>query len=464
MKKALFMTVGTGTKTNNNNNHGRESQIQGIIFTISKMNPEFVLFFVSKESEQTIDLVKEKYYKKYNNEFDKKYNSDIVSLSDVYDFDSCYFEIEKEFPKYNDFDINVSFIGGTKIMTSCICIWAGIFNKKIVIAKGEPDENRKIRNTELEIKEPYEIQDKINFDKFKDAFDNHRFDFAKEKLKDINTLVNKEFFMELLDFYDTWDKFNDRIEISNNSESNKKTLSLNTHLRNIISKLKENDNYDEILKNYPNFFNQIEKNQQFLDNKISKNNRKIATKIKFYLPDLLNNIERRIKERKFDDAVARLYRAVELISQIKLNNLDLIDLNRLKDNKVFHINKESFKKKLYEYYDDGVVDCIFDFHVKKDFKSKPQDKTFRLAMNSNFFLLDDLKVNFAKKFINDEKFKAEVQKRNNSILAHGLNPIDEKTANNLFESVLEYSFHLYPKIKDDMILAKFPDFGGNNEN
>ena len=74
-------------------------------------------------------------------------------------------------------------------------------------------------------------------------------------------------------------------------------------------------------------------NLNFLENKISNGNLKIEN-LHYYLSDLLNNAQRRIKEQKYDDAVARLYRITELIAQINLFELDLINDYNL-NNKVF---------------------------------------------------------------------------------------------------------------------------------
>lgn len=51
-----------------------------------------------------------------------------------------------------------------------------------------------------------------------------------------------------------------------------------------------------------------------------------------------------------------------------------------------------------------------------------------------------------------------VNHRNKSILAHGLNPIREDQANQLYDKILKYAELFYPDIKKQMDLAKFPKF------
>ena len=74
------------------------------------------------------------------------------------------------------------------------------------------------------------------------------------------------------------------------------------------------------------FLAQINENLEFLKLKISKRGIKTGD-VKYYLPDLLNNAYRRIEEGKYDDAVARLYRSIELTAQLGLVNEGVVDVN-----------------------------------------------------------------------------------------------------------------------------------------
>jgi CRISPR-associated protein (TIGR02710 family) len=282
------------------------------------------------------------------------------------------------------------------------------------------------------------------------------FKYARDKLIEKSLHLEVAFYLKLANFYDIWDKFNDKIVVE--EENNVKTL-LNDYLKDLLSEIKENNKiYEKIQKDNPFLLMQIEYNKEFLDKKISKKNKNIGINIQFYLPDLLNNAKRRIDERKFDDAVARLYRAIELISQIKLNKLGLINNERLKINKVFHIDKAKFEDKLYKTLSISEAKSIFNTFSEKDYNSidKP---TFKLPLKSNYELLSEFDNTFAKNYLNNNALKSEVAKRNNSILAHGLEPIDYKTAINLFDLVLDYSKLLCPDIEEKyMKLAKFPKF------
>lgn len=62
----------------------------------------------------------------------------------------------------------------------------------------------------------------------------------------------------------------------------------------------------------------INRNKSIICQIVSAKNGKTTYKYRFYLPDLLANSQRRAYEGRYDDAVARLYRTLELIPQIIL--------------------------------------------------------------------------------------------------------------------------------------------------
>ena len=57
-----------------------------------------------------------------------------------------------------------------------------------------------------------------------------------------------------------------------------------------------------------------------------------------------------------------------------------------------------------------------------------------------------------------ERLKNAVNKRNDSILAHGLNPMNKKDAEDLYNRVLYYSKFFWVDIEKYMKMAEFPKF------
>lgn len=275
---------------------------------------------------------------------------------------------------------------------------------------------------------------------------------ALSKLEDSSLKKQVEFFINIVDFYDTWDKFNNNIEIW--IRKNKKNFRLNYHLENnIIKKIDEDLDLSKFFKDENlEFYNQLNCNLDFLDKKISHKNKNIKENINYYLPDLLNNAKRRIEEGKFDDAVARLYRAIELIAQIGLSNCGLIDGEILKNEKKFHLSKKS----IYDKSNWELLFLIDSLNLKG--WNNIDHHTVKTTSKNSYEILKVLGLDFAKDYLNDGDLYNKISKRNNSILAHGLEPINKEIAENIYSLVLKYAKNSWSEIEEYMKLAKFPKF------
>lgn len=113
----------------------------------------------------------------------------------------------------------------------------------------------------------------------------------------------------------------------------------------------------------------------------------------------MNNAYRRIEEGKFDDAVARLYRSIELIAQIDLNRRGLIDSKNLKDLS-FVINKGAFN---HEIKDKPGIPSKLKLYDNNEYNN--DSKTFKLTSSKSYELLRCLGSEPASMYIADTKFK-----------------------------------------------------------
>jgi hypothetical protein len=125
---------------------------------------------------------------------------------------------------------------------------------------------------------------------------------------------------------------------------------------------------------------------------------------------------RRIAKGLFDDAVARLYRAVEALAQAQLSSHDF-----------FNTAAVSFEK---------LPDTL-----KREWRDRPKDKDgcLKLALQDDYKLLSALGDKLGKKFT-EQKLdtpKSPLSLRNQSILAHGYQPISQKAAEGLLTATLE---------------------------
>ncbi|MEJ5300476.1 MAG: TIGR02710 family CRISPR-associated CARF protein [Thermodesulforhabdaceae bacterium] len=130
--------------------------------------------------------------------------------------------------------------------------------------------------------------------------------------------------------------------------------------------------------------------------------------------DLLLNAERRAVQMRFDDAVARLYRAVELLAQIRLKKQYQIDTSNVDLSKV----PESVRTKLIPD-DDGKVRIgqSWAYAILTAMDNEPMGEVYRKW---------------------EKRLKNALTKRNFSILAHGNVPIDKATYDEVSSTVCSF--------------------------
>ncbi|MEW5945875.1 MAG: TIGR02710 family CRISPR-associated CARF protein [bacterium] len=123
--------------------------------------------------------------------------------------------------------------------------------------------------------------------------------------------------------------------------------------------------------------------------------------------DLIENAGRRLKRGRYDDAVARLYRATEYVSQLALKKYDF-----------------DTKKPGWDKFDRAVVD---EFE-----KINNGVLPGKISLESGFKLLNAAGDPVGQKFMSGGKdgrgflFKGNTTSRNDSLLAHGFQPCTEK--------------------------------------
>lgn len=444
-KTALILTIGQATEPS--------------IKRINTLKPNLVYFIHSiKSKENALFIIEETNIENYK----FKLLDDHESVPDAFIKSlECINELENDYTVVGDFTV------GTKPMVAGL-VMACIDKKCEYLYLGESDENSRhdgmgpVKSGQEKTKNqenPYENYAINEFRSGREFFDKYQFIAAREnftnaelKLKFSDLKQRSKIFIKIVRFYDAWDKFNDHLD----------DIRLNEYLNNIIlNKIESNENLRNYFKNeIPDFYVQMKKNKLFLDKKITS---KTSNSIDYYLPDLLNNAQRRISEGKYDDAVARLYRAMELISQIRLNQYNVLDKTQIDENKKFFVDKTKLKKKLSKAstaeVDDLRINGWKNNNVKLlDLDSGKNYRILKILSNETKFDLTDS----TKKLTNNYfKINPEVQKRNTSILAHGLRPLKEAEAKKLFKLVLNHSKKLCPNIEREMELSKFPHFEGD---
>lgn len=405
MKSALVITVGTGQGIEN-----------AIIESINTHHPDDIVFLIS-DNEQSIEKI-DKVKHKFEGE---NLNYHEYEITDPNDFGIVY-DVSKraiQFLKangYKDSSINADFTAGTKPMSAGL-VYAAIAERinRISYVTGQRDpENhgRVIRGTEkvlnLSTARPLFERDLIIAVQM---FNHLRFQSAIAMVEPIlqatqePEIMNRALRIKVLsEIYDLWDKFDHNKACKNlenmidSSEMSKVKKLLSSKMRNL------NDNLTHL--------------KACQDSDFSHH----------LLFDLIESATRRIEiENKYDDGVARLYRALEYLAQLRLREKEIdsadVDIDKLPD-------------KLRQKYRD-----------KKGDKAKLQ-----LGMVEDYDLLNRLGEKVGQTFLDDYKqdrngnggvLYKRLNQRNNSILAHGFQPVGEDGAWELLQLVSDYTKSVY---------------------
>jgi CRISPR-associated protein (TIGR02710 family) len=195
--------------------------------------------------------------------------------------------------------------------------------------------------------------------------------------------------------YDLWDKFN----IKDSKEELKRTIY-------ILSKVRKFSFVNSLIKELNLGLKTLEKIQE--GNKIEE------------IIDIFENGNRRMEEEKFDDAVARYYRCLDMIAQYALEKYKIItqkaDLSKLPQKIIQKYQKERGGT-LPNEYKDGIGG---------------------IALRDAFLLLYCLDDSLGQEYKKIEaKFLGLLTLRNQSILAHGTKAISKERAEKFREEIVK---------------------------
>lgn len=263
-KRALLMTVGTGTGDK------RCSLAHGLMCSIDSKDPDFICFFVSKDSKPTVDALKKVFNNKFDEDFDECYDYEFVENEAVDKFTEYFNEFKSKISELeDDYRILIDYTSGTKTMTMAAAFASMIFRKELFFVSGKREKGIVVKGTEECVPQNlYQVYDELMINKIKDLFNNNRFEAGK---------VLEVF--DIKEFQKAWPDLT-------------KQFQLNIKALNIMNTFNQNSSNGPVEHNLKKYY---------------------------MLASILNNARRREDENKFVDAVARLYRSLELIAQIRLS-------------------------------------------------------------------------------------------------------------------------------------------------
>ena len=413
----LFMTVGTGTNLNINEENSK-NHAQKLYYTINKIRPDKVIFFASDKSKGTVEYIEE-LFQKDNDEFILDEDYHIVIINAIDDLNTCFEAYESkiwelDYEDDGDYDIIMDYTSGTKTMSAAMASCGMFYSKDLISVGGDRSTGEVSRGTEIiNYQNIYKIYDKFALMRTRNNFNANRFRACIDILNYIVDLnIHKESLMHLCKAYYAWDNmdFEDAYD----------------HLRKV------NLNQVEFME----VKNDIKFNLKALGNII--NSKSVNLKNCYILASLINNSIRRSEEFKYDDAIARLYRSFELIAQIELTKYNIkssdIDVSVLKQNNV----SDEFIMDLEKTREDGKI---------------------RIGLEKDFMLLNELGNDLGKYYVdNESKIKNLTRKRNNSILAHGLDSLTQNDFDEFLDIVLNLSYSLDKDMKKFIKQTKFAKF------
>ncbi|HPD61720.1 MAG TPA: TIGR02710 family CRISPR-associated CARF protein, partial [Thermodesulfobacteriota bacterium] len=135
--------------------------------------------------------------------------------------------------------------------------------------------------------------------------------------------------------------------------------------------------------------------------------------------DMVSNAARRASQNKYDDAVARLYRALEMVGQIAFQEKTGCSTSRVRPDVIPEALRQEYTQKYY---------------------SANKNEKLQLPLYATFRVLKELNHPIGEKFfIHEPELKKILLARNNSILAHGIQAVNRDTYED-FTGIIEELF------------------------
>lgn len=411
MSKAMIITVGTGREG---------SDIAGAIsLAIRREHPDYILFFTSPVSdEKTFPLIDKDVLK--DRETEKDVFAETDDVEEIYRHYIC--KIREVIAKgYQNHQIVVDYTSGTKSMS------AALFTAGIALEVGSVNYTAGKRDSGGRVipgmERPTAIKPLAIFaeNRIKEAqafFNCYQFQAAAILLSRLQGSIQEpsivkqfDFMCKIIEAYRLWDTF-----------SLKKAADL-------FGKIKS----EGLMTEHPA--------RGLFEKNLIHIHRSLANKYSTHrLVDLFYNIQRRMEEGKYDDAQARIYRLFEYMAQVKLYNWDNW---RIETKKVsLAALPENIREKYRERADaNGEIENI--------------------SMVNAFALLEDLSEALGQDFMqryrqDTSSIRSLLNKRNNSILAHGFTAIEKDDCEQLLEIAQEFLDKYFPEWIAERDRAIFP--------
>lgn len=391
-----------------------------VMFAMNYYRPDYVIFFSSKESSKiTVDVIQRIDYKPAG--YEK------IETEDADNLLKCYEILKRKLPEYIDKfnvskeDILIDYTGGTKTMSAALVLASIDLGYNFSYISGKERNKDGLGVVKSGTEEPLIVYNPYDFyavelnKRFETLFNTCRFSTALDVLEDIlNKIGERELkyiykiLKEITRGYLEWDNFNHKLA--------KDFLSRGHRDLEIFCAGSQHPEYKR-------FCLEARKNLEFLEMLNTSHG-------EFLVYDLIANADRRAQiEGRYDDAMARLYRALEKIAQNELLKLG-INASKVPVERIPEDLREEYKRK---YYDEEI-------------------KTLKLPLYASYRLLNHLENEIGRRFMEnyEKSIKGILDTRNNSILAHGELSVTREKYEGMRDILLDF-------IGGEKRLPKFPE-------
>lgn len=401
-----------------------------IVAALKHWQPQRVHFVVTPETAQKIDsdIVPKAQTEQIN--FDSG-RYELLELRNGQDFAGCLDQMNRLSSIVNgwlsrgeQYQIVVDFTGGTKCMSAALALQARRWRCVFSYVGGSERTKNGIgivvsgKEQVLHEQNPWDALGFQTTEEYLICFDQQAFSIAAQLAdraqKNVSDASRKREFQALkllAEAYAAWDRFDHAHALKTFETLNKFKNDLKAVLR---------DDKAEKLQRY------LVLHRTHLQS--LKRNSPNSNQIQ----DLLANAQRRHEEGRNDDAVARLYRVIEAWAQLVCHEKYQIS---------------STKKVPYDQLPPK---------LKDEWKGRVTDGSVMLGLQDTYRLLAELGDENGQRFKElelDDPERSPLSSRNQSILAHGFEPVSEKVYKQMWQAALQLT-----RIKEDE-LPRFPKLG-----
>jgi CRISPR-associated protein (TIGR02710 family) len=391
-----------------------------IVAALKHWKPARIRFVVTPETRPSIEGQIRPLAQAEGLDFDPG-RYDVLELSDGQDFAGCLRELRELTPVIQEwlnrgdqyqgepYQVVVDFTGGTKCMSAALALharrWRCVFS--YIGGKARTKEGVGIvvsgKEQVLHAYNPWEALGFQAVERFAALFDQQAFaaaailaDSAIRNMTDPSRKRELNALKLLAEAYDAWDRFDHKEAVAKLGDVAK----YENDLHAVLGPTKSGQVCDGIAKNCRYL-------QQLVET---------SSPNKLHVMDLLANARRRKEEGRLDDAVARLYRAIEAVAQ-----LALAERHQITDTK--RVPLASVPEPL-----------------RSQWASRAQEGMIFLGLQDAYALLHALGDALGDKFMQlqlHDRERSPLVARNQSILAHGWQRVSENVFNRLWGAALQ---------------------------